>query len=63
MVNNKNRTYKFLKIILSILIILLPYIYAGTITGNKFLPPMYEVFYISKILCSIVGIYLIVKEI
>ncbi len=60
----KIKTNKSLKIILGILIILLPYIYSnGTITGNNFMSPMYEIFYISKIVCTIVGIYMISKEI
>lgn len=58
------KTNKFLKIILSVLVILLPYIYSnGAITGDKFLSPMYEVFYISKITCTIVGICMINREI
>lgn len=60
----KNNSTKIIKIILAILIILSPYIYSnGNITGNTFLSPMYEVFYFSKILCTIVGVYIIIKEI
>ncbi len=55
---------KKIKIILAILIIISPYIYSnGNIRGDLFLSPMYEVFYFSKILCTIVGVNIIIKEI
>ena len=60
----KGNAQKTIKIILAILIILLPYIHSGgDIKGEFFFSPMYEIFYISKILSAIVGIYLISKEI
>lgn len=56
---------KTIKIILGILIILSPYIYSlnETLGGVTFISPMREVFYISKIICTIAGIYIINKEI
>ncbi len=42
--------------IIGILIILSPYIHTFTFTGNRFLGAMYTTFYISKIVCWIIGL-------
>ncbi|MBU5311845.1 hypothetical protein KQI38_07370 [Tissierella carlieri] len=60
----KTEMKRILKIVLGILIIILPYIYAnGDIKGYKFISPMYEVYFISKVICAIAGIHMISKEI
>jgi len=60
----KTESRRIFKIGLGILIIILPYIYSsGDIKGYMYLSPMFEIYYISKVICAITGIRMINKVI
>lgn len=60
----KTESQRIFKICLGILVIILPYIYSsGDIKGYSYLSPMFEIYYISKVVCAITGIRMINKVI